>query len=179
MLRNHLVVFSALLFASIASVGRAQPIETNGATRSLSLGIMALGDYEGDGAGVAVEWPVARFSPRFSLGVGGMVGMQQNTEPHGTVRFTNYTIPVLGIGNLQYQHRPDSRLSLYGGLTAGITHVSVRNYQPGLGLDERGTHLSVGTQIGARYRLANHMGLMAQLGVGDMPALFAGVVVRW
>ncbi len=176
---HHHSLPTALLIAVFANVGEAQSPPTTYAARTLSLGVMALGDYEGDGAAVAAEWPVVRFSPRVSLGVGGMIGLQHNAEPYNQQTLTMYTLPVMGVGNLQYQHSPDSRLALYGGLTAGFTQVWVSNYTPGLGLDERGTHASIGAQIGARYRLARRMGLMAQVGVGDVPGVFAGAMWRW
>lgn len=157
MLSKHLGC-SALLIALLAHVGDAQSASTNRGARILSLGIMALRDYEGDGGGVAAEWPVARLSPRFTLGVGGMIGLQHNAEPVGSRRLTTYMLPVLGVSNLQYQRRPDSRLAMYGGLSTGVTHVKVHDYI-GKSPDERGTHFALGMQIGVRYRLANRVGL--------------------
>lgn len=173
------MLFSCALVVLAANISAAQrPVTNSGSSRTLSLGIMALGDYEGDGGAIAMEWTVARLSSRFSVGIGGMAGVQHNSEPYGSVRNTTYTVPLLGVSNIQYQSQPNSRLALYGGVTAGITHVAMPGYK-GVGLDERGNKSSVGVQVGARFRLASRMGLMAQLGVGDQPAIFSGLTWRW
>jgi hypothetical protein len=141
---------------------------------------MALAEYEGDGVGGAAEWPVARLSPTWSVGLGGMTGVQHNAEPVGNSRLTTYRMPVMGVANLQYQRTPDSRLALYSGVTAGVTRIWVPGFSSVQGAyDERGTHQNVGMQFGGRYRLGNRIGLMTQIGVGGIPGVFGGAMLRW
>lgn len=169
------------LAAGTASTARAQSSRSvTASNRLLSVGHTALGNFEGDGVAVAAEWPVATLGSRLTLGVGGMVGLHHNAEPFGNVRLTSRIIPVFGVGNLSYQRHPDSRLALYTGLTSGVNLVTVRGFTRGLGVpDERGANFAVGGQVGVRYRLARRVGLMGQVGVGDIPGVFAGATLRW
>ena len=174
-------LLSALLLGATPTLGLAQAQPVESPRRVFSLGVMALGDlYEGDGIGASAEWRVANLSRRFSLALGGMTGLQKNSEPYNGNYITNTTVPVLGIANVRFQRAADSRLQLYTGISTGITQIFVQGYQhlPPGAPDERGTHFALGAQIGMRYRIVKNTGLMLQVGVGDNPGVFGGLSIR-
>ena len=170
----------ASLLGAAPAVGHAQSAPVDSPRRVYSLGVMALGDlYEGDGVGASAEWRVANLSRRFSLALGGMTGMQKNSEPFGSSMITNTTVPLLAIANVRFQRATDSRLQLYTGISTGATQVFVSGYPAESGLpDESGTHFAFGAQIGMRYRVVKNAGLMLQVGVGDNPGVFGGLSIR-
>ena len=174
-------LLSALLLSAAPAAIHAQAQTVEGPKRVYSLGVMALGDlYEGDGVGASAEWRVANLSRRFSLALGGMTGVQKNSEPYNGNYITNTTVPVLGIANVRFQRTPNSRLQLYSGISTGVTQVFVQGYErsPSGAPDERGTHFALGAQVGMRYRIVRNTGLMLQVGVGDNPGIFGGLSIR-
>lgn len=148
--------------------------------RTMTMGMTALNDYEGRGLGAAAEWPIRQVSQHVSLRLGGMAGYHYNAEPFGPVSLGTRLFPVLGVANVQLQRSADSRFTMHAGVTAGLTYVAVSGYSSALGLpDERGTKSSVGVQLGARYWLSSQLGVSGQMGVGDIPGFFGGVMLRW
>jgi len=171
---------ATFLLGAAPAVGHSQNAPVESPRRVYSLGLMALGDlYEGDGVGASAEWRVANLSRRFSLALGGMTGVQKNSEPFNGNMITNTTVPLLAIANVRFQRATDSRLQLYTGISTGATQVFVSGYPPASGLpDESGTHFAFGAQIGMRYRVVKNAGLMLQVGVGDNPGVFGGLSIR-
>ncbi|MES2523503.1 MAG: hypothetical protein V4617_12440 [Gemmatimonadota bacterium] len=164
--------------ATVVAADPMRPFVTG--TRNFSVGYMALGEYEGHGGGVMFEKGMLSFSPRLHVGIGAFAGVQRNTESFGatSVRFTS--IPVMGIANVHLAPVSMPKLDLYAGLSAGFTRTSVDTDVAVLSpLDEAGTDFSLGLQGGARYSLSQRSSLLLQLGVGDLPFVFAGASFKF
>ncbi|HYW31477.1 MAG TPA: outer membrane beta-barrel protein [Gemmatimonas sp.] len=149
-------------------------------TRNVSLGYMAAGEYQGHGAGIMLEKGMLSLSPRLHVGVGGFLGVQRNTETFGETTVRSTSVPLMGIANMHLAPISMPRLDLYGGLSAGFTRTSLDTdavvLPPG---DEAGTEFSLAIQAGARYALSQRSSLLVQIGLGDLPLLFAGASFKF
>lgn len=149
-------------------------------TRNLSVGYMAAGEYQGHGVGVMFEKGMLSLSPRLHVGIGGLLGVQRNTETFGETRVRSTSVPLLGIANVHLAPVGLPRLDLYGGLSAGFTRTSLDNDAVVLTLlDEAGTDFSLGIQAGGRYALSQRSSLLVQVGLGDLPLLFVGGSIKF
>ncbi len=149
-------------------------------TRNVSVGYMALGEYEGHGGGVMFEKGMLSFSPRLHVGIGAFAGVQRNTESFGQTRVRYTSIPIMGIANVHLAPAGMPKLDLYTGLSAGFTRTSLDTDVALLTpLDEAGTDFSLGLQGGARYSLTQRSSVLVQLGLGDLPLVFAGASFKF
>jgi opacity protein-like surface antigen len=139
----------------------------------VSLGVLAGGDgYEGFGAGGAFEYGLLELTPRIRLGVGGSAGYMRDANNGLTVS----QIPLYGIGNFHFAIPSQPKLDLYAGASLGITRTSVSFSGTVLGRVKGSTNNSgFGIQGGAHYQVSDALTVMGQIGVIDIPLLFAGV----
>jgi hypothetical protein len=105
------------------------------------------------------------------------------------------TVCCLGLPGVAFAQAPNSgfekgtRLLSVGAMTGGgydgtglggIVEWGVANahfpVRANLRLD---LDTGVGFQLGARYRLASRLGVMGQIGLGDLPLVFAGASLRF
>lgn len=177
-LRN--LAFAAAALALPAVVGAQSSASFGKGTKVLSLGVMAGGDYEGFGGGASVEVGVLEFTPKIKLGVGGMIGYVRSSESFGLSKYTLAAMPVMAIGNVHFEVPNQPKLDLYAGASVGIVRVSYSGDFAGIpGIGGSTSDTGFGIQGGARYGIGDKMSLMGQVGIGDIPLLYAGVSFKF
>lgn len=172
---------AAAFCVAVPSVGAAQAPNSGfeKGTRLLSVGAMTGGGYDGTGLGGIVEWGVGALGSA-TLSVGAFAGVQRQSTGAGTLEVSTTAIPVMGVANAHFPVRANPRLDLYTGASLGLVRVSVESTSALVGDDDDSrTDTGVGFQIGARYRLASRLGVMGQIGLGDLPLVFAGASLRF
>jgi opacity protein-like surface antigen len=145
--------------------------------KQLSVGILTGGDvYSGFGAGAAFEVGVYELTPRIRLGVGGSGGYLRDRSNGVTAS----QIPVYAIGNLHLVVPSQPKLDLYAGGSFGVTRIrySASGVVPG-GVKASSSNTGIGIQGGAHYQVSDALTVMGQIGLVDIPLLFAGVGFRF
>ena len=177
-LRN--LAFAAAALALPAVVGAQSSASFGKGTKVLSLGVMAGGDYEGFGGGASVEVGVLEFTPKIKLGVGGMIGFVRSSEGGLGFDYSFTQVPVMAIGNVHFEVPNQPKLDLYAGASVGIVRVSYSGDFAGIpGIGGSTSDTGFGIQGGARYGIGDKMSLMGQVGIGDIPLLYAGVSFKF
>jgi opacity protein-like surface antigen len=177
------LALGATLAAIAPAVAMAQdsPVLKKG-DKALSLGIMTGGDYEGIGGGAAFEVGLLQLVPKIHLSVGGSFGYIRDSESFGSFDYTFTQTPIMAVGNVNFEVPGQPKLGLYAGLSLGIIRVSYSgdfDDVPGLGDRDSDSDSGVGIQGGIRYALTNKASLMGQIGVGDIPLIFAGASIKF
>jgi len=189
-MNNRFRTFAVAAALLIPSIAFAQSTSTSTSTRPFglgsriaSVGILTGGDYEGFGIGGSFEVGVKELTPTLSLGVGAFAGFVRGDLGFN---FGNVTqIPVMAIGNVHLDIPSLPKLDLYGGLSLGILRTSL---SVDFDDDEFGgfgdgslsnTELGLGIQVGARYAFTPRAMGFAQLGVNDIPLLYAGLSFKF
>lgn len=172
-----LAAAAMLAIPSMASAQATGPFEVG--SKVGSIGFMAGGDYEGAGLGVQGEFGFKKLGNTV-LGLGGFVGVQRDSETAFGTKFTSTVIPIMAIGNVHFPIASQPKLDLFAGASLGFISVNVEVDGPGLGnVDAGDSDIGFGIQGGARYNLSNKLSLMGQVGVGDIPLIFAGVSIKF
>lgn len=149
-------------------------------TKILSLGVMAGGDYEGIGGGASFEVGILEIAPKIKLGVGGLFGYVRDSESFGLSDYTFTQMPIMAIGNVHFEVPSQPKLDLYAGASVGIIRVSYDGNFAGIpGIDGSDSDTGFGIQGGIRYNLSGKTSVMGQIGVGDIPLIFAGVSFKF
>lgn len=180
---NRFRAFSAaaamMLVPAIASAQAPSTPAFGKGSRVLSLGVMTGGDYEGFGAGGSFEVGTHTLTNTLTLGLGGMVGFVRDSENSGVLggEFSVTQIPIMAIGNVHLALPNQPKLDLYGGVSLGIISARVSYDSDIAGVDDSASEsdFGIGIQVGARYAATPRFQLFGQLGVNDIPLLFAGV----
>ena len=170
-----------MLVPAVASAQAASTPAFGKGSRVLSLGIMTGGDYEGFGAGGSFEIGTHQLTNTLTLGLGGMVGFVRDSESGFGADFSVTQIPIMAIGNVHLALPSQPKLDLYGGVSLGIISARVSYDSPVAGVDGSASEsdFGVGIQVGARYAATERMQVFGQLGVNDIPLLFAGVSFKF
>ncbi len=143
-------------------------------TRVLSFGVMAGGAFDGLGGGATVEWGVASLGAHLHLGVGAFVGAERDSKTERSVKTTQLIIPLLATGNLHLTTAGHPKLDSYIGASAGLLRTSADITSAATGaISDLG--FGVGMQVGARYWLSSRVSAAGQIGLGDVPLVFAGL----
>ncbi|WP_291161323.1 outer membrane beta-barrel protein [Gemmatimonas sp. UBA7669] len=172
-----LAAAAVLAIPSMASAQATGPFEVG--SKVGSIGFMAGGDYEGAGLGVQGEVGFKKLGNTV-LGLGGFVGIQRDSETVFGSKYTSTVIPIMAIGNVHFPIASQPKLDLFAGASLGFVSVNVEVEGTGLGdFDAGDSDIGFGIQGGARYNLSNKLSLMGQVGVGDIPLIFAGVSIKF
>lgn len=169
---------AGLITAVPAAQAQDVPVRTSlgfeSRSRLITVGGMGGGGYDGSGLGGAVEFGVGRLG-RAPLSLGVFGGFQRQSREIGTLEVATTAIPLMATTNLHLPLAARQRTDLYAGVSAGLTHVTVSSNSALVGDDDdRGTYRAFGVQVGARYRLLPRLGLVGQLGFGDLPRFLGG-----
>lgn len=151
-------------------------------SKILSLGVMTGGDYEGLGGGASFEVGILDIAPKVKLGVGGLFGYLRDSENVGLAEYTLTQMPIMAIGNVHFELPNQPKLDLYAGASIGIIRVSYSGDFagiPGLSSSASDSDSGFGIQGGARYGVGEKLSVMGQVGVGDIPLLFAGISLKF
>ncbi len=146
--------------------------------RLASVGVMTGGDYDGTGVGAMVEWGVASLTSKVQLGLGGFVGVQRNSDGIGSVKVSTTVLPLMATGNLHFALPDQPKLDLYAGASLGFIRAS-GDVSGVSGGSSSSTDTAVGIQGGARYIVASKLSVVGQVGLGDLPLIFAGVSFKF
>jgi len=177
---RSLVLAAAAIVLPTALSAQASATSFGKGTKILSLGLMTGGDYDGFGGGASVEVGVVDFTPKIKLGVGGLIGYVRNSESFGLSNYTFTAIPVMAIGNVHFEVPNQPKLDLYAGASVGIIRGSFSGSFTGIpGGGASNTDTGFGIQGGARYGIGDKLSVMGQIGIGDIPLLFAGVSLKF
>ncbi len=169
---------AAALVVAIPLTASAQSSFSRG-DRVLSLSFMTGGDYDGTGLGGQVELGVLPIG-KATLGIGGFVGFQRDSEGTGIYKVTSNVVPIMAVGNLHIPIESQPNLDIYAGASVGFVHASVKANGVGTIMGKASnTDSGVGIQGGARYWLGSKLGLNAQIGFGDIPLIEAGVSFKF
>lgn len=181
-------MFARMLRAAVGATMIAVPAmmsaqSTEGFTkgsRVASLGVMLGGDNDGIGLGGMAEVGVLPLG-KFTLGVGGMLGFQRDSESALGTKITVTSMPIMAIGNVHFPVASQPRLDLYAGASVGFIRVSADVEGTGSlgGVDASNTDSGFGIQGGARYKLAGGTSVFGQVGFGDIPLIFGGISFKF
>lgn len=181
-----LAAAAVLLVSGTASAQQASTGAFGKGSKILSVGVLAGGDYEGFGVGGSFEVGVIDFTPSLSLGVGAFAGVVRDNVDYGFGTFggeyTLTSIPVMAIGNVHLGIASQPKLDLFGGVSLGIiaSRFSYDDNTPsGFTQSANDSDVGLGIQVGARYNFTSSITGMAQLGVNDIPLLYAGLSFRF
>jgi opacity protein-like surface antigen len=166
-----------------------------------SVGILTGGNYDGFGVGGTIEFGAISFNKNVHLGLGGSLGYVRNSEGSGSNSVTASVIPAMAIGNIHFSPASQPKLDLYAGVSAGLLYGRVSSdviiderrattENPSVMLSTRrvgaarresvsDTDFGFGIQAGAHFALTSSVSAMAQLGIEDVPLLYAGVSFRF
>lgn len=172
-----LAAAAMLALPSLASAQATGPFEVG--SKVGSIGLIAGGDYDGAGIGVQGEFGFRKLGNTV-LGLGGFVGVQRESETFFGTKVTSTVIPIMAIGNVHFPIASQPKLDLFAGASLGF--ISVNAEVDGVGggdFDAGDSDIGFGIQGGARYNLSNKLSLMGQVGVGDIPLIFAGVSIKF
>lgn len=148
--------------------------------RVASIGLVTGGDNDGTGLAGSVEWGVLSLTPKVQLGLGVFAGFQRNSQSVGAYKSTATVVPVMAVGNVHLPIESQPKLDLYAGASVGFIRASISNDSPGTAnADYSNTDSAVGAQVGARFTLASKLSVVGQLGLGDLPLLFAGISIKF
>jgi len=179
--RFRSVAIAAALLVPTVAFSQASTRPFGQGSRIASVGVLTGGDYEGLGLGGSFEVGVKEFTPTLSLGVGAFAGYVRGDLGFGLGNVTQ--IPVMAIGNVHLAIPSQPKLDLYGGLSLGLlrTSVSFDDGDTGLFGDETlsNSDLGLGIQVGGRYAFTPRAMGFVQLGVNDIPLLYAGLSVKF
>lgn len=179
MRRSSLFAIAAAALLAAPAVASAQSTTFDVGSRVASIGFMTGGDYEGSGIGGQAEFGILKLG-KATLGVGGFVGYQRDSETILSTKYSTTVIPIMAIGNVHFPIASQPKLDVYAGASLGFFRVSAEVDGPGLGnVDASDTDSGFGIQGGVRYNMASKLSLMGQVGVGDIPLLFAGVSFKF
>lgn len=172
-----LATAAVLAMPSVASAQTSGPFEVG--SKVGSIGFMAGGDYDGAGLGVQGEFGFRKLGNTV-LGLGGFVGFQRESETFAGTKVSTTVVPIMAIGNIHFPVASQPKLDLFAGASLGFISVNAEVDGPGLGNYDAGdSDIGFGIQGGARYNLSNKLSLMGQVGVGDIPLIFAGVSLKF
>ena len=161
-----LAVAAAILLPFSAAQAQG---EFNVGTRVFSAGLMT-GSGGGAGLGAAFEVSMLELAPNVRLGLGGTVGYWSDSEPGIKVN----VIPLLGNANVHVAIEEVPELDLFAGVALGLVYSSYDLDTPGVDDEGSDTNLEFGINLGARYYFTDTVSGFLQLGVGDIPEIFAG-----
>lgn len=179
MIRNLRVAVAASLFALPAMMSAQSTDGFTKGSRVASVGAMIGGDNDGFGLGGMAEWGVLPIG-KLTLGVGGMIGFQRDSESALSTKITVTSIPIMAVGNVHFPVASQPKLDLYAGASLGFVRVSADVEGVGsLGGQADNTDSGFGVQAGARYKFAGPTSVFGQIGVGDIPLVFAGVSFKF
>ncbi|HEY0928408.1 MAG TPA: outer membrane beta-barrel protein [Gemmatimonas sp.] len=170
-------------FAAAAALVAALPLTASAqfakGDRVGTVNFMTGGDYNGSGVGVQAEWGILPIG-KATLGIGGFVGYQSDSETYGTFKASNSVMPFMAIGNVHFPIASQPKLDLYAGASVGIIRVSWDSNVPAAyNVDGSDTDTGFGIQGGARYWFGSKLGLNGQIGIGDIPLLHAGLSLKF
>jgi len=184
--RFRTLAAAATMLLPTVAFAQATSTSTNAfgkGSRIASVGILTGGDYEGFGVGGSFEVGVKELTSTLSLGVGAFAGIVRGDVGFSSAFNYNITqIPVMAIGNVHLALPSQPKLDLYGGLSLGIvrTSLSFDGSAPlGFGLDDSNSDIGLGIQVGGRYAFTPRAMGFAQLGVNDIPLLYAGLSFKF
>lgn len=170
---------AAALVAALPLTASAQSKTFAKGDRVASISFMTGGDYDGTGFGAQAEWGFLPIG-KATLGIGGFVGFQRDSESAGAYKATSTVIPFMAIGNIHFPIESQPQLDLYAGASVGFIRASVDVDGVGsLGGNASNTDSGFGVQGGARYWLGSKLGVNGQIGFGDIPLIQAGISFKF
>jgi hypothetical protein len=167
----------SLAATSIVSAQVAAPPFAKG-ERVITFGAMAGGAYDGLGGGAMVEWGVASLGTHLHLGVGAFVGAERESDTQRNVTTTQVIIPLMATGNVHFTTAGRPKLDSYFGASLGLLRTSADITSAATGAISD-LEFGAGLQAGARYWLSSRVNATGQVGVGDVPLVFAGLGFRF
>lgn len=174
---RSITVAAALLVPALATA-QSTTKAFGTSSRIFNVGILTGGDYEGFGIGASFEKGVYEFTPSLTLGLGAFAGFVKGDVGQSNGFEYNVTqIPVMAIGNVHLAIPSQPNLDVYGGLSLGIVRFSSSfDGAAPTGFDDASSSdLGLGIQVGARYAFTPKVTAFGQLGVNDIPLLYAGL----
>lgn len=170
---------AAALVAALPLTASAQSKTFSKGDRVATINFMTGGDYNGSGVGAQAEWGLLPIG-KATLGIGGFVGYQSNSETFGSAKYSSSVMPLMAVGNIHFPIESQPKLDLYAGASVGVIRVSWDSNVPSIyNVDGSHTDSGFGIQGGARYWVGSKLGINGQIGFGDIPLLHAGVSFKF